>query len=130
MIAGVFSALVLMVAIQRSIHYLYPLRPDLADPAVQQRIMMEAPPMALALVVVSYLIGTLLGAYVATKLSATLPRRQGWLVGGLMLVAAIMNLTAIPHPLWFSIASLAGIAAGGWLGAQWGAPRLPKPQSH
>ena len=42
-------------------------------------------------------------------------------VGGLMLVGTLFNLMTIPHPLWFSILGVAGIAVGAWLGMTLGA---------
>ena len=37
-------------------------------------------------------------------------------VGGLMLIATIMNLVMIPHPMWFSILGVVGVVIGAWLG--------------
>ena len=89
--------------------------------------MATAPVGALLLVILSYFLGTLAGSMLATKLSAPDgPARQGMFVGVLMLIAAVMNLVKIPHPLWFAAGSVAAIIVAGIIGTLAGC-KLRKP---
>ena len=74
-------------------------------------------------------------AYALNELSANLntadyivSQTEGWLTPALLpaltfLIAGIMNLVAIPHPLWFSIVSLLVFLPAAWLGGRIGAGR-------
>ena len=57
----------------------------------------------------------------ACKIGDANPMIFAGVVGGLMLIGTLFNLVTIPHPLWFSILGLVGIAVGAWLGMTLGA---------
>lgn len=125
MLAGVIVAIVLMGLLQTVAHQVYPPPPglDYTKPEVREMIMMQAPVGALLIVLGSYLVGTLAGAWVAARLSADVPQRQGYLIGLLLVAASVMNLRAIPHPLWFIVANMAVVIVGAGIGAMLGAKR-------
>ncbi len=81
---------------------------------------------ALAFVLASYLIGTFDGVFLACLIARMKYHIFAIIVGGLMLVATISNLIMIPHPLWFSAASLLGIAAMAVLAAYLAHRTLPR----
>lgn len=122
MLAGVIVAMVLMVLLQSVAHQVYPPPAglDYTKPEVREAIMMQAPMGALLIVLSSYLVGTLVGAWVAARLSADAPLRQGYLIGALLVAASVLNLRAVPHPLWFIVANMAVVIAGAWIGARLG----------
>ena len=70
---------------------------------------------AFLVVLASYAVGVTLGAWLAGKLSATFPYRQAIVVTGLFFVASLMNLFALPHPVWFWVANLVLVPVCGWL---------------
>jgi len=127
MLAGVIVAMVLMVLLQSVAHRVYPPPPglDFTDPAVRESIMIKAPVGALLIVLASYFVGTLVGAWVAARLSADAPLRQGYLIGALLVVASVMNLRAIPHPLWFIVANIAVVIVAAYVGARLGVKKAP-----
>jgi hypothetical protein len=127
--AGTFVAIILIALVQTVAHTLYPPPPgtDFNDKESLAQIMMQAPLGALLLVILSYAVGTFVGSALAARLSAPEgPIRQGLFVGALMLIAGVMNLKAIPHPLWFWIACIAVFIWTGWFGAQTGCALRPK----
>jgi len=129
--AGTFVAIVLIGLVQALAHSLYPppLGTDFTDPQVLAELMMKAPVGALLLVLLSYAGGTFVGSAVAARLSHHEgPLRQGLFVGVLMLIAGVMNLKAIPHPLWFWIACMGVFIWTGWFGAQTGCALRPKSE--
>lgn len=76
---------------------------------------MDVPLGAFVMVLLAHLLGTGLGAWFAVRLGRPDGQRLGLLVGLFMLALAIANLLAFPHPLWFAVVDLAGIAAAAWL---------------
>ena len=127
LLVGAIVAIVLIALVQVAAHTVYPPPAglDYKDPEVMKKIMMEAPAGALLMVLLSYFTGTAVGAWVAARLSADAPERQGWLIGGMMLVSGVMNLWAIPHPAWFWVGSIVVFIVAAWLGVKNGARRRP-----
>lgn len=127
--AGTFVAVVLIALVQAFSHQMYPPPPgtDFSDPEVLAELMMNAPLGALVMVLVSYAVGTMGGAFVGAKFSASEgPSRQGLFVTVLILIAGLMNLNAIPHPAWFWAGSILAIVGSGYFGAQLGGRREVK----
>jgi hypothetical protein len=121
--AGLFTAVVLIAVVQAVAHQLYPPPPgtDFHDPAALAELMAQMPVGALLMVLLSYGVGTLIGALVASRFSAPhLPKRQGWIVGLMMLTAGVMNLLAIPHPAWFWAACFVVFIAAAQVGTKAG----------
>jgi hypothetical protein len=127
LLAGALTAIACIGLIQVLAHLVYPPPPglDYRDPEVRKTIMMDAPTGALLLVLLSYVTGTFAGAWIAARLSADAATRQGYMIGGMMLISGFMNLTAIPHPPWFWAASITGFVVAACLGARQGAKRPP-----
>jgi len=127
LLAGAIVSIVLIGLVQAAAHFLYPPPPglDYNNPEVLKKIMMEAPVGALLMVLLSYFCGTFVGSWVAARLAADSPARQAYLIGGMMLISGLMNLFAIPHPVWFWVGSIAVFVAAAWLGGKTGAKRGP-----
>jgi len=118
--AGTFVAIVLIAVVQAVAHSIYPPPPgtDFNDPQVLAELIANAPLGALSMVLLSYVIGTFVGSWVGAKFSAPEgPIRQGLFVAALMLIAGVMNLMAIPHPVWFWVGTIVTIVAPGYFGA-------------
>ncbi len=127
LLAGAVVSIVLIGLVQAAAHYVYPPPPglDYNNPEVLKQIMMQAPVGALLMVLLSYFVGTFVGSWVAARLAADSPQRQAYLIGGMMLISGMMNLFAIPHPVWFWVGSVAVFVAAAWLGGKAGATRVP-----
>ena len=127
LLAGAIVAIVVIGLVQTAAHFLYPPPPglDYNNPEVLKKVMMEAPVGALLMVLLSYFAGTFIGSWVAARLAADAPARQAYLIGGMMLISGLMNLFAIPHPIWFWVGSIAVFVAAAWLGGKTGARKAP-----
>jgi hypothetical protein len=67
-----------------------------------------------------------LGAFDAAAIAAVIAGRRrvaGWIAGGFIVAATVVNVIAIPHPVWFAAASVVLAATGAWLGAALGGER-------
>lgn len=111
-VVGITVAFVTVFVLQKIGHSVYP-PPANMDPSNTEEFMTYVASMplgALLFVLASYLIGAFDGVFIACLVARMKYHVFGVIVGGLMLVATIANLILIPHPLWFSIAAVAGIA--------------------
>jgi hypothetical protein len=84
----------------------------MSDMTAVKRYVSTLPPLAFALVLAGWALGTLLGAWVASWLGRT--PVAGYLVGGVLFVAGVVNAVIIPQPIWFSAVSFV-IFIGGTL---------------
>ena len=117
-ITGVVIAMAMVWVVEKVGHAVYPPPPDLnfADPDAMRAYIETVPLGALLFVSAAWFIGTLCGTCAACAIGTAKPMIFAMVVGGLMLIATIMNLVMIPHPMWFSILGVVGVVIGAWLG--------------
>lgn len=58
------------------------------------------------LALISHAFGPLVSGFIVAKFSATHHRPLLWIVAIAWIIAGVLNLMAIPHPLWFKIADI------------------------
>ena len=118
LLGAALVAMVLIACIQAVGGKLYPPPPglDFNDKAAVARFAATLPLPAFLIILVSYLVGVTVGAWLACRISVTEKRRQGVMIGALFVVASIMNLASLPHPAWFWVANLAIVPFAAWLG--------------
>jgi hypothetical protein len=88
---------------------------------------------AKALVVFAWFLGAFVGG-IATALIGKGWAPAVWVVAATMLLFAISNFSAFPHPLWMMIASAPAAALGGYLavrstGARYGRPPVAEKKT-
>jgi len=117
-VAGVVIAMVMVWLVEKVGHAVYPPPPDLdfADADAMRAYVETVPLGALLFVAAAWFIGTLCGTCAACAIGTAKPMIFAMVVGGLMLIATIINLVMIPHPMWFSVLGVVGIMIGAWLG--------------
>ncbi|WP_066482295.1 MULTISPECIES: hypothetical protein [unclassified Sphingomonas] len=86
-------------------HMLYPPPPgvDMRNAAEVARIAASIPVPAKLIVLLAYLVGGAAGAFAALRLSRWSP--SAWIVLALAWAGNVLNLMAIPHPLWMAVGS-------------------------
>jgi len=116
--AGIIVAGLLVWLVEMLGHAVYPPPTDLnfADADEMRAYIDTMPVAALLFVAAAWFIGTLGGTLLACKLGDAKPMIYAIVVGGLMLIATVMNLFMIPHPAWFSVLGIIGILVAAWLG--------------
>jgi hypothetical protein len=117
-VAGVFVAIVLVWLIEMIGHSIYPPPADLdtGDMDVMRAYVDAVPLGALLSVAIAWFVGSVGGTFTACRIGPARPLVYVLVVGGFMFAGAAVNLTIIPHPLWFSLLGVTGIFAGTWLG--------------
>jgi peptidoglycan/LPS O-acetylase OafA/YrhL len=126
-LAGALTGIFVLTASQifAAQHHPLPAHIDPKDKAAMGEFIAAAPASALLIVLAGYFVGITAATWVAGRLSAHARLRQALMVGGLFLVASIINLTSFSHPAWFWVANLAVVVAATWLGIK----LLPAPRA-
>ena len=74
------------------------------------------PPTAHIVVLISHLLGTAVGAFVAVKVAATNHRQVAIAIACFIMVMGIVNIVRLPHPWWFVVIDLLIYLPSGLLG--------------
>lgn len=116
-IAGIITAFVMIMLIEKLGHIIYPPPSDLdfSDPESMRPYIATLPFLALLFPMIAWVVATFAGTVLACKIGTANPLAFAAVVGGLVLAATIANLIMIPHPVWFSAVSLVAIAASAWI---------------
>ncbi|MBV9494597.1 MAG: hypothetical protein JOZ54_10155 [Acidobacteria bacterium] len=126
-LAGIVIAFGVIVVFQLVVQAIYPppRGANMDDPATVARLAAMTPIGARLTVILSWTLGSFLGAWLAGRIGkravpAVTP-------GVLVAAAAVANMFQTPHPVWFWIVSLALVAIATITGAALGAKK-PAPQ--
>ena len=116
LIVGVAIAIGLIATVQLLGHAVYPppTNVDFSNEDDARRMLATAPPGSLLFVVGAYVTGVFGGGLIAGLIARETPALFAWAVGGFVLTGAIVNMYAIPHPLWFMIVTVVGIVAAAY----------------
>jgi len=124
-VAGLIVAFVCVQAAEMIVHQLYPFPPgaDMHDMTTIKKFVATLPLTAMLLVLAGWLIGTLLGTFVAAKIGRS--RVPAYVVGVLLLCGGIANSFIIPQPVWFTAASVVIFIAVPFAGVAMAKPAQP-----
>ena len=86
------------------------------DPASVAAFVATLPASALLLVLSGWVLGALVGGYVAARIARK--PRPALVVGIVIEIGVIANAVMIPHPLWMTIAGVLLPVPAAWLGAR------------
>ncbi len=119
-IVGILAGVLVISLMQWLGHMVYPTPEgaDMKDPSVVAEYIKTAPAGAISSVLLGYLFGSMTAGFVSTKVAKVNHTKLGLICGIFMLLAVIMVLLSIPHPMWFMIACLLLIVPKALLGAK------------
>jgi len=122
-IAGFVAASVVMMWIESlNGHVLYPelgkAAEGLTDREAIRALMAGAPVGMLLVVLLGWVLGSLVGGFLAGWIGRDAPMRHALTLGGLLTLAGIANNLMIPPPAWFWIISLVVFLPGAYAGAR------------
>ena len=103
-IAGVFG----VVMVEAISSLLYPLPPglDMNDREAMIAHQASLPAGAFAMVLAAHATGSFLGGAVCAFISRRKAYDRALIIGLLLMVAGILTLLAMPHPVWFALADV------------------------
>jgi hypothetical protein len=101
-VVGVVSASVTVYAIEDVGHRVYPVPAglDFSNMDAMREYMAGLGFAPIAFVLAAWVIGTFVGGVVGIRIAPTRPVLMAGVVAGVILLGAVFNLVAIPHPLW------------------------------
>ena len=107
-VAGIMVAFMLIAGIEMLSHQIYSLPKDIdpKDPEVMKNFMSHIPMGALLMILLAYTVGSFGGGIITGLIASEKRIQMGITTGVVLLILGISNLIMIPHPLWFSIASV------------------------
>jgi putative membrane protein (TIGR04086 family) len=99
---------------------------DLDDRETVARILAENPRMLMGLAL-AYFVSTFIGAWIAGRTAKRKHVVHGLIVGLILFGVGIMNMTTLPHPVWFWFVGLATFPIAGLLGGWVASKNASKP---
>lgn len=123
-IGGVIFAGLVVYAVQTLGHQVYPppANLDTKNLEAMKAYTASLPMGALLFVLLSYVVGSFAGGWLAAKIARVAQMHVPLTVGGVQLFFGIINLLMIPHPLWFVVASVLVFLPAAYLGGKLGKP--------
>jgi hypothetical protein len=108
-VVGMVVAFVLVIAVEMFGNVFHPLPKDFGGTMEEMCLHVERFPQWVLAVVVALWSGT---AFVSTRMAKKIGNVYSFAVVGLLLVAGLaLNISKLPYPLWFKIATLVAIPA-------------------
>lgn len=92
-----------------------------------QTLMDKITPPQLLLVLAAWVGATFAGAAVAARIAPGAPIAHAFVIGGLLLFAAVSTMLMIPHPVWFWAVSVPVFFPVAYLAARCAAGNRPRP---
>lgn len=117
-LAGLVLAMAVIFAVQSVGHAFFPPPPGLdpRDREAFEAAVAAMPVMALIVVLIAYAIGTFAGAWLAATIVGS--PFIAFLVGGVLTLAGMSNVLAVPHPTWFIVCAVLVFLPSAWLGSR------------
>ena len=121
-LVGLLAALILIVGLEFLSSIVHPFPPgvDPTDYEACKAHVANYPASILLGVVVAWGLITFLSSWLATRLGSGRHVAHGIVVGSILLALAMMNMSMLPYPTWFSTANLILFPFGFFAGARLG----------
>jgi len=117
-LAGVVVGGLVIGLIEMASPYRPPEGLDLQDRAALGQWINTLPFGAFGWLLVAYFLGSVASGFVANWLSKPTGYRPALIAGFGLFIAGLMNLLAIPNPIWFGVASSLIYFLGAWIGGR------------
>jgi Kef-type K+ transport system membrane component KefB len=106
-IVGLVTGMTIIAIVQKIGHAMYPPPAvDWSNAEAAAAGVAQLPPGSFVMVLLAWWLGTSTGAGLGAYLASRYRWRHGWVVAGLLFLAGIAQLFALPHPGWFVVATL------------------------
>jgi len=107
-VVGLITAFVIISLVESAGHAMYPppAGVDWSNKEAVRAATAAMPPGHFIMVLVAWWLGTSTGSGVAAYLANRFRWRHGWGVAGLLFLGGIVQLFLLPHPGWFTLATL------------------------
>jgi len=122
-LVGAVVAGIVIAGVEALSSLVYPLSAgvDPHDREALRQVIKALPAGAFLFVLAAWALGALLGAWVAARLAGRSPILHGLGIGLIFLIAGIVNMLMLPHPVWFWVAGIAVLPISSYFGGRWAA---------
>ena len=119
-VAGLLTGWVVIFLLEMVNHQFYPppVGLDYQDKEVVTAFMQSLPTGAFVLLLVAWMIGALAGGAVGAWVNPQAWRNTAIIVGVILALGSIINMTLIPHPTWLMISASLGHVPMAYVGAR------------
>lgn len=117
-VVGILVGAVVIFAVELFSPHQPPADLDINDKAKFAEWVKTLPFSAFFILLLAYFLGSVVGGWVTNLLAGPVRYRPALVTGLGLFVAGLMNLIAIPHPLWFAIVSSLTYFVGAWVGGR------------
>lgn len=119
-LAGIASGFVVVFAIEAVSHTIWPppTGVDVTNPEDLAQIMDSIPTAAIVAVLIAWILGALVGGFVAKKVDNSEGSLPSIITGLLLMCAGIGTMIMIPHPAWMWILGIAAPIPSALFGAK------------
>lgn len=106
-IAGIITAMLVILLVETAGHYLYPLPVDFMNlpHAAQEQIFKSQPDAAFAVILSGWIMASLACGFVNGAISRKRQMSGSFLAGLLLTTAGIVNVFTIWHPMWMIVSA-------------------------
>jgi len=124
-VLGIIVAVVIVQCAELIVHFMFPPPPgyNMRNMDDVKKFVATLPTLAMVIVLIGWLIGTIAGAFVAAKIGRS--RVPAYVLGAFLFLGGVANATMIPQPMWFTAASFIAYVGGSILGAGLGFKPTP-----
>jgi hypothetical protein len=107
-LTGVVAGAIVIGLLEMVSHSMHPLPEglDTTNPEAFRDYIMGLPFTAFLFLLIAHGVGAMAGGFIASKMASVQKRGAALFVGFILVLAGVLNLLTIPHPLWFSIADV------------------------
>ena len=119
-IAGVVAAYVVIIVVEIVTSRIYPMPAGVgaSNTEAMKAWIQQLPAGAFALVLCGWTLGAFAGGFVSAKVERSSVGGHALIVGAALLVASILNMVRIPHPLWMWVGSVLLLVPAAYFGAR------------
>lgn len=108
LVSALFAALISISFVEWISHLIYPLPSGItsSDKEKMAEFIRSLPPAAFLWIILAWFLGTAFGVYVINKLKSDNKIKATWIVLGIIWLLSLMELMAMPGPIWYMILGL------------------------
>lgn len=119
-LVGVIVGVIVVTLGEKIQHQFYPLPEglDFKDSKAVKAFVDSLPLGAFISLVFIWILSSFVGGFVAAKLTHENKMKSAMITGGILMLAAIMNMFMIPHPVWMIVVTLALYLPAAYLGGK------------
>jgi hypothetical protein len=119
-VLGIVLAVVAIFGIQAVAMIVYPMPEgtDMNNPESLKAALAAMPAGAFVLLLVGYAVGTLAGAWLAATIARRAPVVHGLIIGVFFLLGNLINVSRLPHPVWYVVVSIVMFLPLAFVGAR------------